>query len=115
MERGQGAGGQLGRRRRSRGVALATGAVWQYLSAPPPPYPRDAMLGGLTGTVVLDVHVGVDGRPIGVTIATSSGHRVLDAAARRQVLARWRFVPAQQNGQAVEAIGRVPVDFVLDR
>ena len=96
-------------------VTPATGAVLQYLSAPPPPYPRDALLGGLTGTVVLDVHVGVDGRPIGVTIATSSGHRVLDAAARRQVLARWRFVPAQRNGQAVEAIGRVPVDFVLDR
>lgn len=96
-------------------VAPATGAVLQHLSAPPPPYPREALLGGITGTVVLDVHVGVDGRPIGVTIATSSGHRVLDVAARRQVLARWRFVPAQRNGQPVEAIGRVPVEFLLQR
>jgi protein TonB len=32
-----------------------------------------------------------------------------------QVLARWKFRPAQQAGRPVQAIGRVPVEFRLDR
>lgn len=91
-----------------------TGAHLEYASAPPPPYPREAMLDGTTGTVILQVRVGVDGKPLDVTISRSSGSRVLDAAARRQVLARWTFRPAMRNGQAIEAIGLVPVEFRLD-
>jgi protein TonB len=36
---------------------------------------------------------------------------VLDDAARRQVLDEWRFQPAMRDGVAVEAVGRVPIDF----
>ena len=67
----------------------------------------------LTGTVVLDVLVDIDGQPIDVTIVRSSGHRLLDQAARRVVLTRWTFRPAMRDGQAVQAIGRVPIEFVL--
>lgn len=94
---------------------VLTGAVLQYASAPPPSYPREALRSGLTGTVVLEVLVGVDGRPLQAEVVTSSGHRVLDHAARRQVLARWMFKPALQAGVPVQAIGRVPVEFRLDR
>ena len=90
------------------------GAHLQYASAPPPPYPRDALRDGLTGTVMLRVLVDVDGRPLDVSIERSSGHRVLDVAARRQVLGKWRFRPAMRNGVAVQAIGVVPVEFTLD-
>lgn len=90
------------------------GARLEYASAPPPPYPREAVLDNLTGTVMLEVLVDVDGRPLEVTVKRSSGHRVLDAAARRQVLTKWRFRPAMDNGRAVQAIGVVPVDFKLD-
>lgn len=92
-----------------------TGAHLQYQAAPPPTYPREAIREGLTGTVLLQVLVDVDGKPLEVTIARSSGHRILDQAARKQVLGRWRFIPAQKNGQAVQAIGLVPIDFALDR
>jgi protein TonB len=91
------------------------GASLQTLAAPPPPYPRDALLDRLEGTVVLDVHVDADGRPIDVVVVTSSGHRALDRAAQRQVLQKWRFRPALQDGRAVPALGRVPVSFVLER
>lgn len=90
------------------------GAHLEYASAPPPPYPRDALRDGLTGTVMLQVLVDVDGRPLEVTVARSSGHRALDLAARRQVLAHWTFRPAVRGGRAVRAIGRVPVVFELD-
>ncbi|WP_052107805.1 energy transducer TonB [Aerolutibacter daejeonensis] len=94
---------------------VLTGTVLQYASAPPPGYPREALRNGLTGIVVLEVLVGVDGRPLQAEVVTSSGHRVLDLAARRQVLARWMFKPAVQAGVPVQAIGRVPVEFRLDR
>ena len=48
-------------------------------------------------------------------VVRSSGHRVLDHAARRQVLSRWMFKPAVQAGAPVQALGRVPVEFRLDR
>lgn len=92
-----------------------TGAQLQYAHAPPPIYPREAIRDGLTGTVLLQVLVDVDGKPLEVKISRSSGHRTLDQAARKQVLGHWRFVPAQRNGQAVQAIGLVPVDFALMR
>jgi protein TonB len=87
------------------------GVHLEYASAPPPPYPRDALRMRLTGTVVLQVLVGTDGRPLDVQVQASSGHRQLDEAARRQVLKRWMFRPAMQDGRAVQAIGLVPVAF----
>lgn len=90
------------------------GAHLEYASAPPPPYPRRALREGLTGVVMLQVLVDVDGRPLEVSIKRSSGHRELDAAARRQVLSRWTFRPAVRDGRPVQAIGVVPVEFRLD-
>jgi protein TonB len=80
-----------------------------------PRYPRPALQRGLAGTVTLRILVGIDGRPQAVTIEESSGHGVLDEAARRHVLATWTFVPAQRNGQTVAAYALVPIEFVLPR
>lgn len=86
-----------------------------YAEASAPPYPRDALRSGHQGTVLLQVLVDVDGRPLDVTIESSSGHRRLDDAARRHVLQHWRFQPAMRDGRAVQAIGLVPIEFSLDR
>lgn len=96
------------------GAPLA-GIALQYLSNPKPAYPREALREGLQGTVLLRVVVDENGRPVEVSIAGSSGHRVLDRAAREQVLRKWRFVPAMQDGRAVRAVGTVPVAFSLER
>lgn len=85
----------------------------EYRLAPAPTYPRRALQQRLTGTVLLEVLVGLDGRPLEVKVAQSSGHRELDEAARAQVLKRWSFQPATKNGQAVQAIGMVPIQFAL--
>ena len=91
----------------------SAGAQLQYRSAPPPPYPIAAIRLGQQGTVVLRIRVGTDGSPLSVSIEKSSGSRLLDQAARQQVLRHWRFVPAQVDGQIVEADGLVPVAFSL--
>ncbi|TKR32803.1 TonB family protein [Luteimonas gilva] len=85
-----------------------------YLNAPPPPYPRAAQTQHREGMVMLQITVDLDGRPIAVEIAQSSGHRDLDAAARAHVLKHWRFQPAMKDGHAIQAIGMVPINFTLN-
>lgn len=94
-------------------VAVMTGAALRYAIAPPPPYPDRALRRGLEGTVLLEVLVDIDGRPLEVTVSRSSGHRELDRAALRHVLESWRFQPALRDGRQVQAIGLVPIGFAL--
>jgi len=84
------------------------------IASPAPIYPIDAVRNGITGTVELELLVGVDGSVLEVRITHSSGNRQLDNAAREQVLRNWRFQPAMRGGIAVQALGRVPIVFSLD-
>ncbi len=88
-------------------------ATLAYDVAPAPRYPRQALRDRAEGTVTLKVLVDETGRPLEVEVETSSGHRALDTAAREQVLARWRFHPAQHQGRAIRAWALVPVVFSL--
>lgn len=87
----------------------------EYAVAPAPDYPREAIRRELEGTVLLQILVDVDGKPLDVRVHGSSGHRILDQAAVRHVLRHWTFRPATQDGRAVQAIGIVPIDFTLGR
>jgi protein TonB len=89
------------------------GVRLEYAQAPAPAYPRAALHARIEGTVLLEVLVDVDGRPLRVEVRQGSGDRRLDAAAREQVLAHWRFRPAIRDGRAVQAIGLVPINFRL--
>lgn len=80
---------------------------------PAPRYPRQALRAGLEGTVTLRVLVDEHGWPRTVEVERSSGHRDLDRAAREQVLAKWRFHPAQRLGRTISAFALVPVEFNL--
>jgi protein TonB len=88
-------------------------ATLAYVAAPAPKYPVQAIRGHMQGTVTLRVLVDETGKPLDVVIESSSGHDLLDRAARDQVLAKWRFQPAQVNGQKVQAWARIPVNFDL--
>lgn len=79
----------------------------------PPRYPPAALSRRLEGEVELLILVGIDGRPESVTVTRSSGHALLDRAAREHVLRRWVFEPSLRNGIAVPAYARVPVRFTL--
>lgn len=91
------------------------GVRLEYLQAPPPTYPRASLRMHSEGTVLLQVLVDVDGKPLRAEVQDSSGDRRLDAAAREQILRYWRFRPAMQDGHPVQAIGLVPVEFKLRR
>lgn len=89
------------------------GVRLEYASAPAPTYPRDELMAGREGTVLLQVLVDVDGTPLEVSIHTSSGNKRLDRAAQQQVLRHWTFRPAMRDGRPIQAIGLVPIDFSL--
>ncbi|MBA0448603.1 energy transducer TonB [Stenotrophomonas maltophilia] len=78
--------------------------------SPPPAYPAAALRAGETGTVVVRVDVDATGYPNNATVIQRSGSRELDRAATDAVR-RWRFTPAQNNGQAVPGSIEVPFDF----
>lgn len=70
-------------------------------------YPQAAE--GATGTVVVCILVGFDGRPEYVAMAESSGNRFLDAAAVDNCL-NWRFTPAKDTqGRIVRCLVYIPV------
>ena len=89
-------------------------SVPQPVSSPAPRYPRAAQRRGESGTVLLRVHVGADGRPVAVDLVQSSHSRDLDRAAAEAVR-RWRFRPALRDGQPVPGIVQIPVTFNLGR
>lgn len=66
----------------------------------PPRYPLDAARRGQQGIVELRIMVGTDGSALSVDVAVSSGHALLDRAARDAVV-KWRFHPGQENGMVM--------------
>lgn len=84
-----------------------------YLNNPAPSYPTLSRRMGEEGRSVLSVNVGADGLPKSISIAQSSGSQRLDSAAMNAVW-KWKFIAAQQNGQAIAANVHVPIFFKLD-
>ncbi|OJT98565.1 MAG: hypothetical protein BGN82_02075 [Alphaproteobacteria bacterium 65-7] len=85
-----------------------------YLNNPAPIYPNMSRRLREVGTTVLRVRVSAAGLPLDVLMGTSSGYSRLDEAAMAAVK-KWKFQPAQRNGNAVEAWVLVPVEFSLTR
>jgi protein TonB len=92
--------------------SMAAATMPVPISSPPPRYPSRAMRRNETGMVRVQVEVGVDGTPLSVSIAASSQSRDLDRAALDAVR-KWRFRPAQRDGQAVAGTVVVPIEFRL--
>ena len=82
---------------------------------PAPPYPMVPLRQGVEGRVILRIEVDANGVPTGGVIENSSGSRLLDQAALKFVVAKWRFVPAMHQGQPIAATALVPIDFVLNQ
>ena len=87
----------------------------RYAGNAQPPYPAAARRLGEEGSVIVHIRIGRDGRVIAVTLAQSSGSPRLDAAALAHAQAHWRFVPALQDGERIEASRDITVRFRLDQ
>ncbi|MBI4227818.1 MAG: energy transducer TonB [Candidatus Omnitrophica bacterium] len=85
----------------------------RYAQNVPPPYPREAYLKDIQGTVWLLAEVDAVGRPRAVTVERSSGSLVLDEAAAMAVRG-WRFTPARRFGRSVASRCRMPIQFRIE-
>lgn len=74
----------------------------EVLEGPAPVYPRTAQRLGQQGSVELRAAVSAEGRVLAVEVIATSGHALLDEAARKKLL-EWRFRPARPGEPAVRA------------
>jgi protein TonB len=87
-------------------------AIPLYRSNPPPRYPVLARRRGLQGNVVLEVLVSRFGNVIDLRVLSSSGHPILDRAAKSSVK-HWTFEPGMRGQEKVKMWVRVPIRFEL--
>ncbi len=83
-----------------------------YLNNPTTDYPEIAAERGWEGRVVLKVHVLANGKPDTVSVASSSGHDVLDSEAVSTVK-KWTFAPAKRGETPIDGWVNVPISFKL--
>ena len=105
---GNGSGAGTGNGDGNDGVTMGP----QILSAPSPSYPESARASNVEGTTVVGLIISVNGNVTSAWVESSSGNSILDQTAVNAVYG-WQFVPAKQNGVAVEAQSQVPVSFTL--
>jgi protein TonB len=101
----------------SRGSVASVGAQADVLprKSPlnrPPIYPRDALLAGSEGLVLLRVLVSAQGTVSTLAVERSSGVPALDTSAQSAV-ARWLFEPARRGRIAIAYEVLVPVRFSI--
>ncbi|HEV2350388.1 MAG TPA: TonB family protein [Terriglobia bacterium] len=77
---------------------------------PSPPYPELPKLARIQGTVVLEAIISRDGTIQG--LKAISGHPLLIPAALEAVR-RWRYQPTLLNGEPVEVVTDITVNFIL--
>ncbi|MES2919416.1 MAG: energy transducer TonB [Pseudomonadota bacterium] len=102
-------------------VSAAGGAPAALVMLPPrlapgatePPYPDAARWNREEGHVTLQLKVRADGKVMAVQVLESSGHARLDRAARDAAW-RWRLLPAQREGRAVEGVLVQTLEFRLE-
>ena len=76
----------------------------------PPEYPLIASQAGVAGMVIIEAHVGTDGRVKDVTVLR--GQPLFDEPAKAAVM-QWRYQPLLLNGVAMEFVLTVTVKFAL--
>ncbi len=89
-----GPGPESGKPRSARAGGLYTGTVSELMNAIE--YPEAAVDMGMEGYVDIEVHIGSDGRAESARVVRSSGHTILDEAARMGVL-RWTFTDGENK------------------
>ncbi len=77
-----------------------------------PIYPELARKKGYQGTSVFIATINPDGSIKEVKLSQTSGHAMLDRAAKKALL-HWRFTPAKRNGITIASQLRIPIIFRL--
>jgi protein TonB len=77
-----------------------------------PAYPSTSQAAGIEGTVELLAIVGKDGAVHSLQVQSSNADHDLVEAAKSAV-SQWRYSPAKLNGEPVEVITQIDVQFTL--
>lgn len=96
----------------ARPSVIAGDFATRLIAADPPRYPLESRRKRETGTVVLMVVVGEDGRVDDISIQQGSGFHRLDRAALSAVK-RWRWSQTIVDGHSVKVRGVVRIPFEL--
>jgi protein TonB len=94
------------------GNPLAEGDVLPIVRIDPQ-WPREALIEGIEGYVVVEVTIGADGSVKDVHVLQSKPKRMFDRNVIRAVL-KWKFKPRIINGVAVERKAIQMLEFTLD-
>ncbi len=82
----------------------------KLISQPPPAYPADAKEAGIEGDVLLTAIIATDGSVVQLDV--KSGHPML-ASAALEAVRQWKYKPTLLNGEPVEVVTSVHVNFTL--
>jgi TonB family protein len=77
-----------------------------------PPYPAEAKAARIQGSVMLNVLIGADGRPNLLRVQTTDVEPSL-AKAAVEAVSQWEYQPTLLNGQPVEVVTNIAVNFTL--
>ena len=78
-----------------------------------PQWPREALVEGIEGYVIVEVTLAADGSVRGVVVMESVPRRLFDRNVIRAVL-KWKFKPRIVNGVPVERKAIQRLDFNLN-
>jgi periplasmic protein TonB len=78
-----------------------------------PPYPASKLLNEEEAVLTVRLTIDENGRVIAVDPVGRADHAFLDAA-RRHLLAHWRYKPATEDGHAIPSSATVTLHFELD-
>lgn len=81
---------------------------------PRPEYPAELKAQGITGTVMLRAVISTTGEPMNVEVVNTTVNYGL-AQAALDAVRQWRYQPTLLNGQPVEIVTNIEVNFELDQ
>jgi protein TonB len=85
----------------------------RLLDGPRPAYPPQAEAAGIQGRVLLQAIIRTDGATMGLKVLSTPSPEL--AAAAVESVSQWRYQPTLLNGQPVEVITTISVNFRLDQ
>jgi TonB family protein len=76
-----------------------------------PAYPPDLQAQGIEGTVLIDAVIGKDGAPLSAAVRNTVNQEFAEGAL--DAVRQWRYSPTLLNGEPVEVVTTVTIDFKL--
>jgi protein TonB len=96
----------------SRGGTVGSSNGVRMIGLPKPSYPREAIVRGIQGEVMLFLRISAEGKVSEVKLHKSSGYPILDEAAL-SFGKTLTFIPARENYQPIDTTALFPVTYEL--